>query len=348
MPQSSEPVTITQKRFQCRHVHATGHQCGSPALRSEEFCYFHHKTRRPKPAAGKFRHLDAHEPFQLPVVEDLPSALSVAAQILCRIASNDLDVERAGRLLYSLQIITSILDKASRAPAKAGAVAVAKPEPLEELVADEIHGPIAPITEYVGAPFVPALSGRVGSASEQAESAPDQVESTPPPPERDYTTEEQDYFKNTVSNRGYEPYSEFTRPPSITDQDIEIRVNANRRARGFLPFTALKDADGKLITIHELGARYTTPVIALLNAYRLKRNSPQPATIPILQAAAPGAPWPALSLSKGSTQLVRVDHGVIQSLNAAAELRPTRKMRSIPKIHRRKFRRSETFRLTCT
>ena len=53
-----------------------------PPCASEQFCYFHHTTRRPKPAAGKFRHLDAHEPFELPVVEDRASALSVAAQIL--------------------------------------------------------------------------------------------------------------------------------------------------------------------------------------------------------------------------------------------------------------------------
>ena len=152
MPQPSDLVTVTQKRYQCRHVHADGRQCGSPALRSEQFCYNHHTTRRPKPPAGKLRHLDAHEPFELPVVEDFPSALSVAAQILCPIASNDLDPERAGRLLYNLQILTSTIDKASRAAAKAGAPSVpassgrvgsapvVKPEPLEELVNDETHG----------------------------------------------------------------------------------------------------------------------------------------------------------------------------------------------------------------
>jgi hypothetical protein len=135
MLQSSDLVIVTRKRYQCRHVHAAGHQCGSPALRNEQFCYHHHTTRRPKPPAGKFRHLDAREPFELPVVEDFPSALSVASQLLSRIASNDVDHERAGRLLYNLQIITSIIDKASRAAAKAGA------------------------------PSVPTSSGRVGSVA---------------------------------------------------------------------------------------------------------------------------------------------------------------------------------------
>ncbi len=141
----SERVTVTQTRTQCRHVHAAGHQCGSPALRGERFCYFHHSTRRPRPAAGKFRHLDTHEPFELPVVEDRASALSVAAQILARIASNDLDVVRAGRLLYNLQILISLMPKEPR-PAPQTAPAPA-PQPIEELVFDETHGFIAPVKE---------------------------------------------------------------------------------------------------------------------------------------------------------------------------------------------------------
>src|SRR5579863_2137337 len=120
MPEQSNPVTITQKRYQCRHIHAEGHQCGSPALRNEQFCYHHHTTRRTRPAAGKLRHLDAHEPFELPVVEDLASALSVASQLLCRLASNDLDIGRAGKMLYNLQLITTIIDRATRAAAIAG------------------------------------------------------------------------------------------------------------------------------------------------------------------------------------------------------------------------------------
>ena len=303
MSQPSNLVTVTQKRYQCRHVHADGRQCGSPALRTEQFCYHHHTTRRPKPAAGKSRFLDAHESFELPVVEDLPSALSVAAQLLCRIASNDLDHERAGRLLYNLQIITSIIDKASRAAAKSAPVA--QPEPLEELVADETHGLIAPVTEF--RPAEPAPPAVILSGARSAESKdPDAFRRAsttctfpPPPPERDYTPEERDYFKNTVSGRGYEPYSLFPRPASITDEDIQTHVNELRRRRGHPPFTALKDADGKLISIHELGARYTTPIIAL----RLAAKSRQTATIP--------------------------------TLNASGELRPRRTTRSTLKTRRR-------------
>ena len=157
-----ELATVTQTRFRCRHIHAAGHQCGSPALRQEHFCYYHHATRRPASAGPKFRHLDAAEPFTIPIVEDRVSALQVASQILSRIASNDLDPTRAGKLIYCLQIITAFLPPEPRANAtnrtKAATAAAAAaseshetapiPEPLvEEIVLDEIHGPIAPLTE---------------------------------------------------------------------------------------------------------------------------------------------------------------------------------------------------------
>ena len=150
---TTELVTVTQRRIRCRHVHLAGLQCGSPALRREQFCYYHHATRRPKPPAGKFRHLDAHEPFELPVVEDRASALSVASQILSRIASNDLDPARAGRLLYNLQVVAAFLPREIRAgkPNPDSNLPDSEPEPalVEELIDDEVHGPIAPITDYI-------------------------------------------------------------------------------------------------------------------------------------------------------------------------------------------------------
>jgi hypothetical protein len=99
---TAEPEAAPHRRFLCRHIFTDGHRCGSPALRHEQFCYFHHTTRPRKPAAGKFRYLDAHEPFELGLIEDRASALVVSAQILRRIASNDLDVVRAGQLIRGL------------------------------------------------------------------------------------------------------------------------------------------------------------------------------------------------------------------------------------------------------
>jgi hypothetical protein len=158
--------TVLQTRVRCRHIHTAGNQCGSPALRNEIFCYYHHTTRRPKAAPGGFRYLNATEPFQLPIIEDRASALAVASEIMCRIASNDLDITRAGRLIYNLQVLAAFLPRepkpasAQRHPegAKEPAPHTATPTPaaqstpsapespdlVTDIVDDETHGLIAP------------------------------------------------------------------------------------------------------------------------------------------------------------------------------------------------------------
>lgn len=130
-------------RIRCRHIYTGGSQCGSPALLKEQFCYYHHTNRRPPPPAGKFRHIDAYEPFTLPLVEDRASALAVAAHILSRIASNDLDPTRAGPMLFNLQIITALLPR--EALPKAAPESAPPPPLVEDLILDPALGPIAPI-----------------------------------------------------------------------------------------------------------------------------------------------------------------------------------------------------------
>jgi hypothetical protein len=83
----------------CHHLHPTGKRCGSPALRGERFCFFHHPTRRP-PA----RAVPSRTSFDLPALldsEDLQIALS---EVTRRIADNTLDTKRAGLLLLTLQM----------------------------------------------------------------------------------------------------------------------------------------------------------------------------------------------------------------------------------------------------
>jgi hypothetical protein len=158
-------TTITQTRARCRHIHTTGNQCGSPALRNEIFCYYHHTTRRPKPGPGKFRYLDATEPFNLPIIEDRASALAAASCLLSRIASNDLDVPRAGRLIYTLQVLTAFLPAepsvASPSPEAAQNPAPdPSPQPdidcVSEVIDDEIHGLIAPESSCTPHPNPPS------------------------------------------------------------------------------------------------------------------------------------------------------------------------------------------------
>ena len=111
----TEPAAIadltetTIKRYLCRHVHTSGRRCGSPALRGEQFCYYHHTTQRPGP---RFRgvHPSCYD-FDMPDLDDRHGVQFALAQVLSLIATNQIDPKRAGRLLYGLQIVSSNLPR---------------------------------------------------------------------------------------------------------------------------------------------------------------------------------------------------------------------------------------------
>ncbi len=95
----------TSTRYHCRHIHLSGHRCGSPALRDESFCYYHHTTR--KPAAR-------HKPhFQIPNLEDRSALQHSITEVLNRISQGLLDPKTAGLLLYGLQIAANNLPRPS-------------------------------------------------------------------------------------------------------------------------------------------------------------------------------------------------------------------------------------------
>jgi len=101
------------RRFQCRHIFADGHRCGSACLRQEEFCYYHHTTRRP--VENPRRRRSRQSQFDLPLPEDRTAIQSSIGEVLRRIASNEIDSKRAGLLLYGLQIASINLPRADRA-----------------------------------------------------------------------------------------------------------------------------------------------------------------------------------------------------------------------------------------
>jgi hypothetical protein len=85
----------------CTHTFDDGHTCGSPALRGDRLCYFHHPSRRPvaNPYARRSR-----RGFTLPAPTTQQALNDALSQVIVRLAANTLDVHRAGLLLYSLQI----------------------------------------------------------------------------------------------------------------------------------------------------------------------------------------------------------------------------------------------------
>lgn len=127
------------KRFLCRHIFTDGRRCGSPALRAQNFCYYHqvHRTpvlanqRRRQPASGfdltRLDSLDNHAAIQLSLSE-----------VLGRIANNTIDPRRAWLLLYGLQIAGHNLKHAHPTPEA--------PIP-DTIIEDAAHGQLAQLEE---------------------------------------------------------------------------------------------------------------------------------------------------------------------------------------------------------
>jgi hypothetical protein len=125
------------KRYQCRHIFTDGHRCGSPCLRHEEFCYYHHTTRRPIEAPHARRARQTH--FDLPLPEDRSAIQCSIGEVLRRIARNEIDPRRAGLLIYGLQIASLNLPKITKP--------TAEPQTVEEITTDPELGILAPRAE---------------------------------------------------------------------------------------------------------------------------------------------------------------------------------------------------------
>lgn len=97
----------TFRRSQCRHTLPEGRRCGSPALRGERFCYYHHAER--KPVADARLRPARRNSFSLAQPRSRAAIQESLGEIIARIAQNDIDPRRAGLLLYALQIATTNL-----------------------------------------------------------------------------------------------------------------------------------------------------------------------------------------------------------------------------------------------
>jgi hypothetical protein len=103
--QEAPEPEAARKAYLCRHIFVDGHQCGSRALRGQNFCYYHyaHRTpvlasqRRRRPKSGfdlrRLDGLDNHAAIQLAISE-----------VLGRIANEAIDRKSGWLLLYGLQI----------------------------------------------------------------------------------------------------------------------------------------------------------------------------------------------------------------------------------------------------
>jgi hypothetical protein len=94
----------------CRHIKVNGTQCGSPALRNKNFCFYHQQDR-PLTVECYGDGPYATGEIALPVFEDAHSIQSVLRQVVQMLLQKRLERKTASLLLYALQIASSNLKR---------------------------------------------------------------------------------------------------------------------------------------------------------------------------------------------------------------------------------------------
>ncbi len=124
---TSYPIEIRR----CRHVKTNGTQCGSPALKAKELCYYHEQNqpREVELYLDGERYSDGS--IVLPVFEDAHSIQTAIRQVVQLMLSRRIDRKDAGVLLYALQIASANL-KTMRAEKAAPTQVVVEPEKAAE------------------------------------------------------------------------------------------------------------------------------------------------------------------------------------------------------------------------
>lgn len=90
----------------CQHIRTSGTQCGSPALRNKNYCYYHHRWR---PIVVNLSESGKKAHFTLPILEDAHSIQFSITQVMHQLMDKTIDAKTAGLMLYALQIASSNL-----------------------------------------------------------------------------------------------------------------------------------------------------------------------------------------------------------------------------------------------
>jgi hypothetical protein len=109
----------------CRHIKVSGTQCGSPALRHKNFCFYHQQNRPLQVDCYYNPEEYATGEIALPVFEDAHSIQTVIRQVMQMVLQKRLERKTASLMLYALQIASSNLKR----------MELEKPQP-EQVVTD--------------------------------------------------------------------------------------------------------------------------------------------------------------------------------------------------------------------
>lgn len=177
----------------CHHIKMNGTQCGSPAMRTERFCFFHLSA---SPVNVDVQPPDNSEPdnFLLPVLEDATSIQLTIAQVTTLLLRGRIDVKKARVLLCAMRLAASNLKRMD----------TEKPSPTQMLI-DVCSIPKTPI----GAPLWDASTTgpdfQVQHPDPSAQSASHGPNKKKPAPHRgpiDFTPEQISNFNEAMKKCG--------------------------------------------------------------------------------------------------------------------------------------------------
>jgi hypothetical protein len=90
----------------CQHIRTSGIQCGSPAQRNKNYCYYHQRWR---PVDINLSQPGKRAVFTIPILEDAHSIQLSIAQVMHQLMDKTIDAKTAGLMLYALQIASANL-----------------------------------------------------------------------------------------------------------------------------------------------------------------------------------------------------------------------------------------------
>ena len=91
----------------CQYLTSEGHQCGSPALRDDQYCYFHQNWRENE--LRRLRGLPAS--LAIPDMHDENSVEGAFTELVRLMLTDQIDDARAGQLLHALQTSSADLEQ---------------------------------------------------------------------------------------------------------------------------------------------------------------------------------------------------------------------------------------------
>ena len=162
----------------CRHIMTNGTQCEAPALKEEQWCFFHsrlhqrHHRFRPIPTVTDS--ITRIQPVHLSALEDLESIQVALSVVINALASGQMETRQATGLLYGLQIASTNVVRLSPKPSPPKVVVTAEPTPDGHYLAEpgavyEIDDRIDDLIDDIPEPGSPETDSKTRTRDEESE-----------------------------------------------------------------------------------------------------------------------------------------------------------------------------------